>query len=119
MRRPLRQGDASDFKLQLLVCASEREIDAAFATAIQQRLGAIFVEPTALAMQQREQLATYHMLRNTGAYPAREFICRRLGSYGANFTDGYRGSTLCGPHPKGDKPAELPVLQPTKFDLVS
>lgn len=101
--------------------SSEREIDEAFATAVQQRLGAILVEPTALVMHQRMQLATLATRYAIPVlYPAREFaIAGGLVSYGANFTDGYRQAALyAGRILKGAKPAELPVLQPTKFDLV-
>lgn len=101
--------------------ASEREIDEAFATAVQKRLGAILVEPTAIVMHQRAQLATLATRYAIPVlYPAREFaIAGGLVSYGANFTDGYRQAALyAGRILKGAKPAELPVLQPTKFDLV-
>lgn len=111
------------FGLQIVTLdgANEREIDEAFATAIQQRLGAILVEPTALVMHQRAQLATLAARYAIPVlYPAREFaFAGGLVSYGANFTDGYRQAALYAARIlKGTKPAELPVLQPTKFDLV-
>ena len=111
------------FGLQIVTLegASEREIDEAFATTIQQRLGGILVEPTAFAMHQRVQLTTLAARHAIPVlYPSREFAFGGgLVSYGASFTDAYRQAALyAGRILKGAKPAELPVLQPTKFDLV-
>jgi putative ABC transport system substrate-binding protein len=106
--------------LQILNASSERDFDAVFQTAVGQQDGALVVAPDALFLAQRVQiadLATRH--RVATMYELREFVeAGGLISYGATTVDLYRqGGTLTGQILMGKKPADLPVLQPTKFEL--
>jgi putative tryptophan/tyrosine transport system substrate-binding protein len=107
--------------LQVLEVHSEDYLDAAFATAVQQRIGAILVGADALFNSRRDHivaLAARHALPTV--YQFREFPASGgLISYGANVTDAYlQVGIYTGRILKGAKPADLPVVQPTKFELV-
>jgi putative ABC transport system substrate-binding protein len=101
--------------------ASERDFDAAFATLVQGRAGALLVSGEPLFTARRQQLlalAARHALPVMCDY--REFTADGgLLSYGFSLTNTYR--LLAGQVArilKGASPADLPVLQPTKFELV-
>jgi putative ABC transport system substrate-binding protein len=104
-----------------LTATTDDEIDAAFASAVGQGAGAMLVssDPFFNSRSGRfvEQAARYSM---PVIYPQREYVRGGgLISYGPDFSDGYRnGGVYVGKILKGAKPAELPVMQPTKFDLV-
>jgi putative ABC transport system substrate-binding protein len=104
-----------------LNAGSEQEIDAAFATAAQKQAGALLVLPDAYFVSQRAQLAA---LASRHAIPAmyhrRDFAAAGgLVSYGDNLAEGYRQAGIyAGRVLKGEKPGELPVVQPTKFEMV-
>jgi putative ABC transport system substrate-binding protein len=104
-----------------LTAASDDEIDAAFADATRQGAAAMLVssDPFFNSRGGRfvEQAARHSL---PVIYPQREFVHGgELISYGPDFSDGYRnGGIYVGKILKGAKPAELPVMQPTKFDLV-
>ena len=97
------------------------EIDAAFATLARERLDALFVAGDAFFFDRRVQLATLTARdRIPAAYSVRELVAAGgLMSYGTDLADVFRqvgvytGSIL-----KGAKPADLPVLQSTKFEFV-
>jgi putative ABC transport system substrate-binding protein len=106
----------------LLFNASTRaEIDAAFAAFGRERADALFIAGDALFHSRSVQLATLAVRdRMPASYPSREMVeAGLLMSYGAILADVFRqvgiytGSIL-----KGAKPADLPVLQSTKFELV-
>jgi putative ABC transport system substrate-binding protein len=108
-------------KLLVLTTTRPSEIEAAFATLAQQRIGALAVDSDTLFYVQRDQLAELaarHALPTI--YHAREITkAGGLVSYGPNFSDAYRlAGTYAGRILKGEKPADLPVQQSTRLDLV-
>ena len=100
---------------------TEGEFDSAFTTLVQKRAGGLLVSVDALLTNRREKIVA---LAATHAVPAiygrREFAeAGGLMSYGASTIDQYRQSGYyAGRVLKGDNPSVLPVLQPTKFELV-
>jgi putative ABC transport system substrate-binding protein len=97
------------------------DIETTFEIAAQQKVDALLVVQDPFYNSQREQfvaLAARHKL--PVMYPVREFAdIGGLVSYGHNLVDGYREmGVYAGRILKGEKPAELPVVQPTKFEFV-
>jgi putative ABC transport system substrate-binding protein len=115
---------ARELGRQLLVlnAQSAAEIDAAFATIIQSRAGALLIGADILFNNRRRQLAALATRHGVPAISGiREFVLAGgLMSYGASDTNAYRraGSHYVAPILRGAKPADIPVEQPTKFDLV-
>jgi putative tryptophan/tyrosine transport system substrate-binding protein len=109
--------------MQLLVLKadSEAEIDAAFATLVQQHAGGLVVAPDAVFDNGREHLVALAALHAVPTiYFAREFVAiGGLISYGASLTGAWHQlGAKVGKILKGAKPADLPVEQPTTFELV-
>ena len=108
-------------QIHALNASTSREIDAAFATLARERPDALFVGPDAFFSSRRVQLANLAARdRIPAAYGNRDFVeAGGLMSYGINFADTFRqvgvytGSIL-----KGAKPADLPVVQSTKFEFL-
>jgi ABC-type uncharacterized transport system substrate-binding protein len=112
---------AIGLQVQVLNASTSREIDAAFATFARERPDILFVAGDPLFLSRRVQLvnlASRHAIPAT--YPTRDFIeAGGLMSYGTNLTDIYRQVGIyAGRILKGAKPADLPVVQATKFELV-
>jgi putative ABC transport system substrate-binding protein len=109
------------FQIELLSVRSNRDIDMAFATLAQKRADALLTAPSPLFGARRLQLA---ILAARYAVPAmyhdRLFAeAGGLMSYGTSLADMYRQvGVYTGRVLKGEKPADLPVLQPTKYELV-
>jgi len=108
-------------KVQILKASTDREIDAAFASLVQARTGALLVGGDVFFNSRIEQLvalAASHAIPTM--YQVPEFVVAGgLISYGSSLIDGYRQVGLyTGRILKGEKPADLPVVQPTKFQLV-
>jgi putative ABC transport system substrate-binding protein len=97
------------------------EIDSGFATLAEQRVSAVLVTSDALFVGRRAQLvALAAHYRLPAMYVQREFAeAGGLISYATDFGDGYRQiGVYVGKIFKGAKPADLPVLQPIKFELI-
>ena len=112
---------ARGVELMILNASSERDIDAAFASFVQQRVNAVIVGSDSVFVSRPDQLvglAARHAL--SAIYFLREFVgAGGLISYGASISDAYRlAGGYVGRILKGEKPADLPVMQPTKFELV-
>lgn len=104
----------------LLAASDEDELAAAFASAKQQGAGALLVASDPFFNSHGERfvaLAAQYSIPTI--YPQREFVRGGgLISYGPDFADGYRnGGLYVGKILKGAKPAELPIVQPVKFEL--
>ena len=108
-------------QIQVLNVQTSRDINAAFATFARDRLDALFVGPGPFFTSRRVQLALLAAVQRVPAiYPVRPFAeAGGLISYGASLTDAYRQvGVYTGRILKGAKPADLPVVQSTKFELV-
>ncbi len=112
---------AKGVQLPILKAATESEIDAAFATLVELHAGALFVGGDPFFNSRREQLVALASRHAVPAiYERREFVAAGgLISYGPSLTAAFRLiGTYAGKILKGAKPADLPVQQPTKFELV-
>ena len=117
------QVEARSFgqQLHVLRARTEQDIDAAFATLVHLRAGALVVGTDPFFGNRREQLvglsARYAM---PTVFHLREFVTAGgLMSYGPSLFETYRQAGIyAGKIVNGAKPADLPVLQPTKFELV-
>jgi putative tryptophan/tyrosine transport system substrate-binding protein len=114
-------GRAVGLQIQVLNASTSREIEAAFETFVRERPDALFVGGDPFFNSRRVQLvhlATLHKLAAT--YSQRQYAeAGGLMSYGTNVADAFRQvGDYTGRILKGAKPAELPVVQASKFELV-
>jgi ABC-type uncharacterized transport system substrate-binding protein len=111
---------ALGLQIQVFNVSAIREIDATFATFARERPDALFVagDPFLGRRVQLAQLAAFHRLPAT--YALRDYAeAGGLMSYGPSITDAWRQiGVYTGRILKGAKPADLPVVQPNKFELV-
>jgi len=108
-------------QIHILNASTEGEIDGAFSTLARLRAGAVIIGADAFFISQRNQiiaLAARHTI--PAMYFLREFTAAGgLLSYGTSLPDSYRQVGIyAGRILKGEKPADLPVVQPTRFELV-
>ncbi len=114
-------GRALGVRLQFVEALGPADVDRAFSDMTRARADALTVLPSAMFFFERRRLvdlAAKHRL--AAVYPWREFVdAGGLMSYGANIADLYRrAATYVDKILKGTKPGDLPVEQPTKFELV-
>jgi putative ABC transport system substrate-binding protein len=115
-------AQAMGLRLLVLDVDSERDIEAAFATAVQSGAGALFVGGGAFLNSQRERLAALaarHRLPAIFSFREAATTFGGLMSYGASQTDAYRhAGTYVGRILKGETPGDLPVIRSTKLAFV-
>src|SRR5215813_8569302 len=106
-------------QVRVVNAATDAEIDTAFASFANLRVGALVVGAGTLFTRQAKQLVTL-AARHAPYYQYREYVAAGgLISYGASLSDSYRQTGVyTGRILKGEKPADLPILQPTKFELI-
>jgi putative tryptophan/tyrosine transport system substrate-binding protein len=114
-------GGALKLQVQIIKVAAAHEISAAFATLAKDRPDALFVSPDPFFIGRRVQLATQaarHAIPTS--FSTRDFPeAGGLMSYGTNIVDAYRqAGVYTGQILKGAKPADMPVVQAAKFEMV-
>ena len=112
---------ALGLQVQILNASTSREIDAAFAALVRERADALFVGPDGFFNARRVQLATMAARHAVPITSATREIAEAGGlmSYGPNIADAWRQLGVhAGRILKGAKPADLPVVQPSKFELI-
>jgi len=112
---------STDQQIYVLTIGTEREFDAAFASLVVRQVGALLVAGSPFFTSQRDQLVALAARYAVPAiYEWREFAAAGgLMSYGTSLRDAYRQvGVYAGRILKGEKPADLPVVQPTKFEFV-
>jgi len=109
-------------RLIVLTASTVGDIDAAFATIIQQHAVALIVDTDAFFLARHDQLSALEAQfdKNSSDLPQREFaVAGSLMSYGVSLSDINRQlGVYAGRILKGEKPSDLPVEQPTKFEFV-
>jgi len=127
---PVTESDTKNFQavagsigqqVRFLSASSESDLDTAFAMLVEQRANALLVNNDAFFSSRHEQIVALAARYAVPAiYYLRDFVAAGgLASYGPSVLDGYRQvGTYVGRILKGEKPANLPVMQPTKFELI-
>ena len=114
-------ADRLDQQVRILGASTDRELDTAFATIVDQRIGGLLVQPDPFFTSRRDQLVlltTRHAIPTVFAF--REFVTTGgLMSYGTSLRAAYRQLGVYAARIlKGEKPADLPVQQATAFETV-
>ena len=121
MRDVLEAARAKGLQLSVLKASTESEIDTAFAALVELHAGALVVQADPVFLNRRDQFAARASRHAIPAiYANREYAASGgLISYGASITSDYRKAGIyVGRVLNGAKPADLPVQQPTTFELV-
>ena len=109
------------WQVHIVTAASAREFDGAFATLVERRIGALVVGNDQFFNSRRDHIVALAAgYRLPTIYPLRDFTAAGgLMSYGPSISDAYRqAGVYVGRVLKGTRPADLPVVQPTKFEFV-
>jgi len=121
LREVQKAASALGLQIQVFNASTGPEIETAFATISRERTDALFVAPDAFFSSRRVQLAILAARKGIAAsYATRDYVnAGGLMSYGTNIADSVRQvGVYAGKILAGAKPAELPVMQSTKFELV-
>ena len=121
LRGTLEAARALGRQLLALEATTASEIDTAFTTLVQQKAGALIVAADAFFNTRRDQIiALAARFAVPTIYFQREYVAEGgLMSYGVNLADsGRQAGVYVGRILKGEKPSDLPVMQPTRFELV-
>jgi putative tryptophan/tyrosine transport system substrate-binding protein len=108
-------------QIEVVTASTNGDIDTAFATLIKKRADALLISPDALFVTRRVQLITLAVRHALPALYHRRELAEAGGlmSYGSDLSDQYRQTgAYVGRILKGEKPAEMPVQLPTKFEFV-
>jgi putative ABC transport system substrate-binding protein len=114
-------GDTLRKKLVVVKAGTEEDLNIAFATLVREKVEAVLVETDPFFLARREQIVSLTARHALAAiYPFREFATvGGLMSYGTSLSNAYRqAGVYAGKILKGEKPADLPVMQATKFELI-
>ena len=114
-------AQAIGLEVVILRASTEHDINAAFASLIEQHMGALFISTDAFFSSQRDQLAALALRHKVPTiYASRQYAeAGGLISYAPSQADASRQQGVyVGEILKGAKPTELPIMQPTKFELV-
>jgi putative tryptophan/tyrosine transport system substrate-binding protein len=120
-KEALDAASALGIQLHILNASTEQELDAAFTALANLRAGGLVVQGEPFFDSQRDRLVALSAQHGfVASYAWREYVVAGgLMSYGTSITDSYRrGGIYAGRVLKGEKPSELPVMQPTRFQLV-
>jgi putative ABC transport system substrate-binding protein len=114
-------GNALGLQMHFVTANAETELEPAFAALAERRVGALLADTNPTLMSWRDHivaLAARHRIPTS--YARREFVeAGGLTSYGADMIDMYRqAGVYVGRILKGEKPADLPVIQPVRFELI-
>jgi putative tryptophan/tyrosine transport system substrate-binding protein len=120
MRAMQSAADVLGVRLLVLFAATEREVPAAFATLVEQHAGALVTSSNAFSPATYDQIISL-----AGRYAVPTLFANRvqvagggLASYGNQRSETYRQmGVYTGRILKGEKPADLPIMQPTKFEF--
>ena len=121
IKNTLAAADQVGQKVTIVQAHTDSELEAAFNTLVQQRVGALIVNPDAFFLTRRDKLVELAARQKIPTiYNLREYVMAGgLMSYGTSFTEANRIAGLyAGRILKGEKPADLPVQRSTKVELV-
>jgi putative ABC transport system substrate-binding protein len=120
-REALAAAALAGWQIEFLRVTTNTDLNAAFASLVQMRADALLLPPERIFLVRRVQLLTLAARHAVPTiYPSREFAeAGGLMSYGSSYTDMHRqAASYTARVLKGEKPADLPVMRPTTFELV-